>query len=54
MNPNVTSKVYPWQQTTWDTLTTRFPNIEHGLLFYGKQGCGKHAFAKQFWHGYFV
>ncbi|AZP29567.1 MULTISPECIES: DNA polymerase III subunit delta' [Acinetobacter] len=48
MNPNVTSKVYPWQQTTWDTLTTRFPNIGHGLLFYGKQGCGKHAFAKQF------
>lgn len=48
MNPNVTSKVYPWQQTTWDTLTTRFPNIGHGLLFYGKQGCGKHAFAKHF------
>lgn len=48
MNPNVTSKVYPWQKTTWDTLTTRFPNIGHGLLFYGKQGCGKHAFAKHF------
>lgn len=48
MNLNVTSKVYPWQKTTWDTLTTRFPNIGHGLLFYGKQGCGKHAFAKHF------
>lgn len=48
MNPNVTSKIYPWQKTTWDTLTTRFPNIGHGLLFYGKQGCGKHAFAKHF------
>ncbi|WP_347018385.1 DNA polymerase III subunit delta' [Acinetobacter calcoaceticus] len=48
MNPNVTSKVYPWQKTTWDTLTTRFPHIGHGLLFYGKQGCGKHAFAKHF------
>lgn len=48
MNPNVTSKVYPWQKTTWDTLTTRFPNIGHGLLFYGKEGCGKHAFAKHF------
>jgi len=48
MNPNVTSKVYPWQQITWDTLTTRFPNIGHGLLFYGKEGCGKHAFAKHF------
>lgn len=48
MNLNVTSKVYPWQKTTWDTLTTRFPNIGHGLLFYGKEGCGKHAFAKHF------
>ncbi len=48
MNQNVTSKVYPWQQTIWETLTTRFPNIGHGLLFYGKQGCGKHAFAKHF------
>jgi len=48
MNPNVTSNIYPWQKTTWDTLTTRFPNIGHGLLFYGKQGCGKHAFAKHF------
>lgn len=48
MNPNVTSKVYPWQKTTWDALTTRFPNIGHGLLFYGKEGCGKHAFAKHF------
>ncbi|WP_447511247.1 DNA polymerase III subunit delta' [Acinetobacter geminorum] len=48
MNPNVTPKVYPWQQTTWETLTTRFPNIGHGILFYGKQGCGKHAFAKHF------
>ena len=48
MNPNVTSKVYPWQKTTWDTLTTRFPNIGHGLLFYGKEGCGKHAFARHF------
>lgn len=48
MNPNVTSKVYPWQKTTWNTLTTRFPNIGHGLLFYGKEGCGKHAFAKHF------
>jgi len=48
MNPNVTSNIYPWQKTAWDTLTTRFPNIGHGLLFYGKQGCGKHAFAKHF------
>ncbi|MDV4263668.1 DNA polymerase III subunit delta' [Acinetobacter seifertii] len=48
MNQNVTSKVYPWQQTMWETLTTRFPNIGHGLLFYGKHGCGKHAFAKHF------
>ena len=44
----VTSQVYPWQKTIWDTLTGRFPNIGHGLLFYGKQGCGKHAFAQHF------
>ena len=42
------SQVYPWQQTVWDTLTGRFPQVGHGLLFYGKKGCGKHAFAQQF------
>ncbi len=39
---------YPWQQQVWETLTGRFPNIGHGLLLYGKAGCGKHAFAQQF------
>ncbi|TCM63725.1 DNA polymerase-3 subunit delta' [Acinetobacter calcoaceticus] len=39
---------YPWQQQTWTTLTGRFPQIGHGLLFYGKKGCGKHAFAQLF------
>lgn len=39
---------YPWQQTLWTTLTQRFPNIGHGLLFYGRSGCGKHAFMEQF------
>lgn len=40
--------MYPWQQSLWMTLTTRFPDIGHGLLFYGKSGCGKHDFAQQF------
>ncbi|EPF74299.1 AAA family ATPase [Acinetobacter rudis] len=40
--------IYPWQQTLWATLTERFPNIGHGLLFYGKSGCGKHAFVEAF------
>lgn len=42
------SQVYPWQQPVWETLTQRFPQIGHGLLFYGKTGCGKHAFAQHF------
>ncbi|OTG83003.1 DNA polymerase III subunit delta' [Acinetobacter sp. ANC 4648] len=44
----VSSQVYPWQQQIWETLTGRFPNLGHGLLFYGKQGCGKQAFAQHF------
>ena len=43
-----TSQVYPWQQQMWSTLTGRFPQIGHALLFYGKKGCGKHAFAQHF------
>ncbi len=42
------SQVYPWQQQIWETLTSRFPQLGHGLLFYGKKGCGKHAFAQHF------
>ncbi|MCU4491138.1 DNA polymerase III subunit delta' [Acinetobacter guillouiae] len=42
------SQVYPWQQQTWETLTGRFPKLGHGLLFYGKKGCGKHAFTQHF------
>ena len=42
------SQVYPWQQPVWETLTGRFPQLGHGLLFYGKKGCGKHAFAQHF------
>lgn len=37
-------QVYPWQMTVWKNLTTRFPNIAHGLLFFGKKGCGKQDF----------
>ncbi|OTG65248.1 DNA polymerase III subunit delta' [Acinetobacter silvestris] len=44
----VHSQVYPWQQQIWETLTGRFPNLGHGLLFYGKHGCGKQAFAQHF------
>lgn len=42
------SEVYPWQQSVWETLTERFPELGHGLLFYGKKGSGKHAFTQQF------
>lgn len=45
---DVVAEVYPWQQHIWHNLSSRFPNIGHGLLFYGKQGCGKEAFAQQF------
>lgn len=41
------SKVYPWQAQAWNNLTTRFPNIAHGLLFFGKRGAGKSDFT---WH----
>ena len=40
--------VYPWQQSIWQTLTSRFPEIGHGILFYGKQGCGSQQFAHHF------
>ncbi|MCK4099105.1 DNA polymerase III subunit delta' [Acinetobacter radioresistens] len=42
------SRIYPWQQPVWETLTRRFPDIGHGLLFYGKSGCGKEAFSRHF------
>ncbi|MCB8767550.1 DNA polymerase III subunit delta' [Acinetobacter soli] len=42
------AKVYPWQATVWKSLTGRFPQLGHGLLFYGKSGSGKHAFALHF------
>lgn len=45
---DVVAQVYPWQKNVWQTLTTRFPQIGHGLLFYGKAGSGKDAFAQQF------
>ncbi|TCB51396.1 DNA polymerase III subunit delta' [Acinetobacter sp. ANC 4779] len=48
MQKDVVAQVYPWQQTVWDTLTGRFPKLGHGLLFYGKKGCGKEAFAQYF------
>ncbi|RKG33050.1 DNA polymerase III subunit delta' [Acinetobacter tianfuensis] len=48
MQNDVTAQVYPWQETIWRTLTSRFPQLGHGLLFYGKAGCGKEAFAQTF------
>ncbi|GAA5006275.1 DNA polymerase III subunit delta' [Acinetobacter puyangensis] len=38
----------PWHTVVWQRLVERFPNIGHGLLFYGKEGCGKQQFAEQF------
>jgi DNA polymerase-3 subunit delta' len=40
--------ILPWQQPVWQRLLQRFPQLGHGLLFYGKQGCGKQQFAAQF------
>ena len=40
--------IYPWHEQTWSLLTTRFPELGHGLLFYGKQGCAKQEFAERF------
>ena len=48
MNDMLSSHVYPWQTQVWETLTQRFPKMGHGILFYGKQGCGKQAFAQHF------
>jgi DNA polymerase III subunit delta' len=44
----ITAQIYPWQKQVWETLTSRFPKLGHGLLFYGKKGCGKEAFTQQF------
>ena len=48
MSNDVIAQVYPWQKNVWDALTGRFPKMGHGLLFYGKKGCGKDAFAQYF------
>lgn len=48
MQQDVNAMVYPWQIQVWDNLTRRFPRIGHGLLFYGKKGSGRDAFAKAF------
>ncbi len=43
MQRDVIGQVYPWQQQVWENLTGRFPKMGHGLLFFGKQGCGKES-----------
>lgn len=48
MPTDVSAMAYPWQTQVWDNLTRLFPNIGHGLLFYGREGCGKEAFASAF------
>ncbi|ENX41683.1 DNA polymerase III, delta' subunit [Acinetobacter sp. NIPH 2100] len=40
--------IYPWHEQTWELLSTRFPELGHGLLFYGKKGCAKKEFAERF------
>ena len=40
--------IYPWQKIPWQQLTSRFPNMAHGLLFFGKKGCGKLDFTSHF------
>ena len=48
MQTELQPQIFPWQQNLWDTLTGRFPQLGHGLLFYGKKGCGKEAFTQYF------
>lgn len=40
--------IYPWHQQTWELLSSRFPEVGHGLLFYGKKGCAKNEFTARF------
>lgn len=48
MDEQLDSQIFPWQNQVWETLTQRFPQIGHGLLFYGKNGSGKHQFTQHF------
>lgn len=52
MQNEVTAQIYPWQQTVWDTLTGRFPQLGHGLLFYGKKAVAKKLLRSSFWPGF--
>lgn len=38
---------FPWQQSYWQRLVTRFPSIPHAILLTGMQGSGKRQFADQ-------
>lgn len=42
------SILMPWHVDIWQRLVSRFPDLAHGLLFYGKQGAGKQYFASHF------
>lgn len=38
--------IYPWQQSAWTQLVTRWQQLPHALLFSGQQGTGKTEFAQ--------
>lgn len=41
-------RIYSWHHPIWQKLTTRYPELGHAMLFYGKQGSGKQQFSLQF------
>ena len=54
MKQTLPEQIYPWHQNVWETLTTRFPNIGHGLLFYGKKVVVKRLLLSSFLLGSYV
>lgn len=48
MSELLNPQIFPWQEQVWQTLTQRFPQIGHGLLFFGKNGSGKQQFTQHF------
>lgn len=45
--PTYFNSCFPWQQSDWERLVSRFPNIPHAILLTGMQGSGKRQFADQ-------
>nr|WP_171490646.1 DNA polymerase III subunit delta' [Acinetobacter sp. C16S1] len=48
MDDTQATTIFPWHQQTWKLLSSRFPDLGHGLLFYGKKGCAKDEFTARF------